>query len=42
MLHLRFFLSKEKDGCFQEVGRKINDRLAKFLDVFAFESNIVG
>ena len=24
------------------MGRKINDRLANFLDVFAFESNIVG
>lgn len=37
---LLHFLFKEKDGCFQEVGRK--DRLADFLDVFAFESKLVG
>lgn len=31
-----FFLFKEKDGCF------LSSHLANFLDVFAFESNIVG
>lgn len=40
VLLLHFLLFKEKDGCFQEVGRK--DRLANFLDVFAFESKLVG
>lgn len=42
VLFVRFLLFKEKDGCFQEVGRKINDKLANFLDVFALESKIVG